>query len=467
MFFFCIQLRFISVLNDIWLDEAWSIERIKHIKSIWGVFTEIHHDNNHYLNSAFLYILNKLGLIRLARLPSLLFSIITLALVSWNFRKNKTQLILSIILIGFNFPLIHFGTEARGYSSLFFFAILSFFLIDKVNQSKRSYWSFQISQCLGFLSHLSFSSVALSLGIKYFIRNFNEDKNIFKSLLNTIKLEIPSLVFIATLYLINIRHIKVGGGPQRPFLGFLNDMSDLFLSRNLIFAFLLSAISVIFLINSRKNFFRKDFWLHENKVFSLLIFILVPLFNFIFSTYYFSKSAPFPRHFIMNYLFLLIFMIPFLAKEFHSKTNSKPILVISFFVFFLFGGFYNFKDFLSYGRGQYKAAIEFINQNSFGNTVNVTCINFRDCSMISLNFGQFGDKTKRFFIIPYSGRYQRVQDHWAIRASVFHGEKFSSKLRMLNGSNMEFIKEYPSAQFSGATWVLYKNLNPEIPDANR
>ncbi|MBP7843738.1 MAG: hypothetical protein KA116_02905 [Proteobacteria bacterium] len=320
-----------------------------------------------------------------------------------------------------------------------------------------------MSQCLGFLSHLSFSSIALSLGIKFFIKKFNEEKNIYKSLWQTIKLEAPSLVFVSILYFVNIRHIKVGGGPQRPFFGFLNDMSDLFLSRNHLYALCLGSIYLILLLLTRKNWMRKGFWHFENIIFGILIFIIVPLFNFIFSTYYFSKSPPFPRHFIVSYLFLLIFLIPILAQEFNKKLNTRLVCAVSFLVFFLFANFHNFKEFYSYGRGQYKKAVEYINENSKGKDVVITCINFRDCSLASIFIGQYGDKTKRFFIVPYSGRYQRVEDHWAIRAYIFKGEKLASSLRMLNGSTMNYIAEFPSALFSGATWALYKNNNPESP----
>jgi hypothetical protein len=400
-------------------------------------------------------------LLRLARLPSLIFSILTLVIITWHFRKDKTQFLFSLIIFGANFPLIHFGTEARGYSSLFFFSILSFFLIDKIDQRKKTYWAFQISQCLGFLSHLSFSSIALSLGIKFFIRKFNEEKNIYKSIWKTIKLETPSLVFVILLYFINIRHIKVGGGPQRPILGFLNDMSDLFLSRNHLYAVCLGCLYIVFLFLSYKKWVRKGFWRFENIVFGILLFIIVPLFNFIFSTYYFSKSPPFPRHFIVSYIFLLIFFIPILAQEFNRKLNSRLVCVVSFLVFFLFANFQNFKEFYSHGRGEYKKAVEYINKNSKGKDIVITCINFRDCSMASNYIGQYGDKTKRFFIVPYSANRPKVEDHWAIRAYIFNGETLASSLRMFDGYTLNYVAEFPSALFSGATWALYKNNNPE------
>ena len=48
-------LRARSAMNDLWMDEIWSVELVRELHSPLEIFTKIHHDNNHYLNSLFIY----------------------------------------------------------------------------------------------------------------------------------------------------------------------------------------------------------------------------------------------------------------------------------------------------------------------------------------------------------------------------------------------------------------------------
>src|SRR5512135_3181929 len=47
-------LRALAARGDLWLDEIWSIEWARKAGSFLGVFTNVHVDNNHYLNTLFL-----------------------------------------------------------------------------------------------------------------------------------------------------------------------------------------------------------------------------------------------------------------------------------------------------------------------------------------------------------------------------------------------------------------------------
>ena len=48
-------LRLLGLRTELWMDEILSLKLIEALESPLGVFTSIHHDNNHYLNSLWLY----------------------------------------------------------------------------------------------------------------------------------------------------------------------------------------------------------------------------------------------------------------------------------------------------------------------------------------------------------------------------------------------------------------------------
>ncbi|HEV8232999.1 MAG TPA: hypothetical protein VGP84_00320, partial [Gemmatimonadaceae bacterium] len=50
-----LAVRVLAGTNELWLDEIWSYVLAHRLTSPVGVFTAIHHDNNHYLNTLYLY----------------------------------------------------------------------------------------------------------------------------------------------------------------------------------------------------------------------------------------------------------------------------------------------------------------------------------------------------------------------------------------------------------------------------
>src|SRR5277367_227554 len=54
---FAAIVRVIATHNDLWLDELISLRIAHAAKTPWQIFNAVHTDNNHYLNTLFLYYL--------------------------------------------------------------------------------------------------------------------------------------------------------------------------------------------------------------------------------------------------------------------------------------------------------------------------------------------------------------------------------------------------------------------------
>ncbi|TIT25126.1 MAG: hypothetical protein E5W81_04450 [Mesorhizobium sp.] len=50
-------LRLLGARGDLWLDEIWSFALIEPLTSIDQIFWRVNHDNNHFLNSVYLYLI--------------------------------------------------------------------------------------------------------------------------------------------------------------------------------------------------------------------------------------------------------------------------------------------------------------------------------------------------------------------------------------------------------------------------
>src|SRR4029077_19307910 len=120
-------LRVRGAMNDLWLDEIWSLDLVREIRSPIEVFTKIHHDNNHYLNSLFMYFTGQRGNWPGYRIPAVVAGCGTVIL-AWliGLRRNKSAALFSMLIVAFSYVLVLYSSEARGYGSLIFFCFLCF-----------------------------------------------------------------------------------------------------------------------------------------------------------------------------------------------------------------------------------------------------------------------------------------------------------------------------------------------------
>jgi hypothetical protein len=67
-------LRWAASRGEFWFDEVLSWHFARDLHSWLEIFTRLHHDNNHYLNTWLLYLLGDLRDWRLYRVPSVVFA---------------------------------------------------------------------------------------------------------------------------------------------------------------------------------------------------------------------------------------------------------------------------------------------------------------------------------------------------------------------------------------------------------
>ena len=94
------------------------------------------------------------------RLPSVLASIGTIVLAGLiGLRQSRLEGCIAVILTSWSYLLIHFGTEARGYSLAIFFALLAWYALQQFEEKRSLTWTvvFWSAAVLGFLAHLEFA----------------------------------------------------------------------------------------------------------------------------------------------------------------------------------------------------------------------------------------------------------------------------------------------------------------------
>jgi hypothetical protein len=207
--------------GELWLDEVWSINFARNANGLWELATRFKHDNNHLLNTAYLYLLGPQNQNPYAyRLLALLCGIGSLFLLACiASREGAIEGVFTLLLAGSSYPMVLYFSEARGYAPAMFFALLAFIsLRASVGRlSFRKVASLWILMILGILSHVTFAMVALGLLAWAIAREIGSGRSSRTSLARIGILFAPPFCFFVVFYLEFARDMRVFGGPIYPY----------------------------------------------------------------------------------------------------------------------------------------------------------------------------------------------------------------------------------------------------------
>jgi 4-amino-4-deoxy-L-arabinose transferase-like glycosyltransferase len=162
-------LRSWNITQSFWWDEIWSTLPYAKAHSVWHIFTDLgYYFNNHLLNSLLVRASIKLfGESEfVARLPSLIMGLLAIpALFQFGKRSSGTLCaVIAALLLAFSPFHIDHSTEARGYSGLALFAVLSShcFLKGLQSDGAGSWLLYACFTVLGFCSHVFMTAVSVA-----------------------------------------------------------------------------------------------------------------------------------------------------------------------------------------------------------------------------------------------------------------------------------------------------------------
>ena len=165
-----------NISQSFWWDEIWSTMIYVKAGSLWQVVSNL----GYYFNNHILYSLLARGSIAMlgesefaARLPALIMGLLGIVLVfhfGKQFLGERSGLLASILLALSAFHIDH-STEARGYSGLALFSILtSFYFLKGVMTDERKDWiCYALFTVLGFYSHVFMIAVSISQFVTFLL----------------------------------------------------------------------------------------------------------------------------------------------------------------------------------------------------------------------------------------------------------------------------------------------------------
>ncbi len=224
---------------EFWFDEIWSWEFARAAGSPWEIVAgpRHHHDNNHKLNTLYLWFCPDGVAWWRYRLHSFVAGLAAVGLaVLIARRRGRAEAVFAGLLFATNYWLAVASTEARGYALAVCFALLAFYALEGYFTAGgwRMLVLFWVSVILGFASHLTFIHCYLALGlwsVYHCARCRLPARAEIRELLACHA--VPSLFFLV-LYFVDVRRMQIGGAPPLPTTEVLGRLFSLGLARPLL-----------------------------------------------------------------------------------------------------------------------------------------------------------------------------------------------------------------------------------------
>ncbi len=209
--------RVFAARNDLWFDEVWTLELLRErVHSFGDVFVHFKHSNNHHLCSLWMWLVGQNASALTYRLPSVLASVGTVAVAGLiGMRRSWLEGCIAVILTSWSYLLVHFGTEARGYSLAIFFALLAWYSLQQFEERRSWTWIvvFWSATVLGFLAHLEFAVCFAGLVVWSLWRLARYPQKWRQGVPDMFALFTVPVVPMLVFYFVAIRGMEVAGGP--------------------------------------------------------------------------------------------------------------------------------------------------------------------------------------------------------------------------------------------------------------
>ena len=149
--------------GPLWLDEIWSIENLAPLTHWWQVFWGISHDNNHFLNSLWLWSATGWAADeRFLRAPSIVMGTLTVAMMARiAARHSPPAALAAAALTAASYFFVNYSVEARGYAGLALAIAVAFDAMESAAARPPSpaRFVFAAAAGIGLLWHLAMAPV--------------------------------------------------------------------------------------------------------------------------------------------------------------------------------------------------------------------------------------------------------------------------------------------------------------------
>ena len=437
--------RVAAALGELWLDEIWSLNMSRLLTGPASVLTDLHHDNNHHLNTLLLRLLPEQAGFVLYRLHSLAAGVGTVV-VSMAIARRAGQLaaIAAGVIAGASFVLILYSSEARGYSLAVFFAFLAVLIAERFMATDKPKWAlaFALVTVAGLLSHLTFvhAYVGLLAWTGWRLRFRDTGRTWVKA---AALLHLAPLLTLAVLYWIDVRHLQFGGAPVRSLGSVVASALSLSWSGLDVTVLALAAIALGIAALRELRRSGSDLW----------ILFLVTMVSPAATLFLVETDQLFERYFVVSLSFLMLSLSWLVARVGRRSVTAAVVLLAGY----VLANSVNTLALLRYGRGSYQPVLATIVARTVRPVITVSSDDdYRHGVM--LNF--YRSRVRGAEQMQYQSGAVLLPPgpEWVLKQSQKPGFEPAPTIRPGEGYEYRLIEFHRSAILSGWHLALYHNV---------
>ena len=449
-----IVVRVLAAQNDLWFDEVWTLELLRErVHSVGDVFINFKHSSNHHLVSLWMWLVGQNASALMYRVPSVLASIGTVTLAGFiGARRSRLEGYIAVILTSSSYLLVHYGTEARGYSLAIFFVLSAWYALQRFEERRSWIWIivFWSAVVLGFLANLEFALCCAGLFVWALWRCARYRPTWRHGVRDLFALFTVPIVLLLAFYFVAVRGMELAGGPRYQVTQLLIKTASYMLggpgSGAVAGIAALLAVASIYVVLVYLMFERDDRWIFYAVVIVAPLGLIAILLPVPLSVRYFMVSVA------TSLLLLAAGWTTIMRRGLAGLITGLVLLAI-----FVTGNTANTRNLLRFGRGQYLAALRFIEAQSVEPEVVLTSDHdFRN--------GMLVNYYKRYLARPDFIRYANGATlneggaDWLI-LHRFELRRWPDRVADVYGNTYRLVRIYRYSDLSGWNWLLYHNRN--------
>ena len=448
-------LRLLASRGDLWLDEILSVEVARSLARLSDVVfaTQAQVDNNHVLNTTWLYAFGDRSLPVLLRLHSAIAGTVSIA-SAYAFAKRwgRSAALFSAALFGSAFVMINYASEARGYGLMVCFTMLALVAIDRAleRRSIASTALFWMACALGTLAHVLFVETFLAIVTWTLVRFLGESDRPRGLASFALQYHVFPLLFQIGLYVVFIRHMDVLGANPSVMFDVVGQTAAFLLGLprspfwSLIALAIVGAVVVVGVRSLRRD--KDDAW-----VLMVMLCAGAPAAIVIFT----NPGFVLPRYFLVPATGVLLLMGMLLGRLCDRNRVGRVIAFLAFAAFAIANSL-DTARLVRAGRGQYSRAMHDIAANTSESLLRIGGDHeFRQRTVLS--YYQQSLPAGKGLEYVSSEPPAEVAPEWVVMHSFDPGELPATPAIVDSlGREYKLFRVYPSGPLSGWFWYVYR-----------
>jgi hypothetical protein len=448
--------RMIATRNDLWLDEIISLRIANAVKTPWQIFSVVHSDNNHYLNTLFLYYVKTQNYAPVYRYLSVLWGVLLVPAGYWLLvQRSRVEALILAGILASSYPLIHFSSEARGYSGALLGSMLACAALARwmarEDGKGRSFFlglAYGIATVLAILSHLTACLIWFSLAAGSLITLVRRPRRVKWIALWMALNALPASV-LAALYFLDLRFLTQLGGPPMTVahgLGRLLAMGLGWPAKDAATVWVvlvpLIGLTIWHLAAERKSG-------EPLSILLALIYLMPLLCVFLLQPVFFST-----RHFLVILPFVYASVAMLLARL--VRTPTGRIALGAVLALFLAGQTLLYAKFLPVGRGQFTAALQYMTTHTPSPRLSVASNqDFRSAVELAY-YAPLVLRYQQLLYVPPESRAS-LQPEWYILHQEGYETPGPAAFDAPGEPTWHRVAYFGASELSGQAWTIYSH----------